>query len=159
MNETLSKINTEIYKKCSFEISNYQTEEESQAYFACQFDLNNKKIICRTAKTTPKKLGQFVTFWKRDKNNITIPYEENDDFDFLVINVQTDESIGQFVLPKSELSKRGIITTTKEGKRGFRVYPKSVVVQSKQAKRTQEWQLNFYYQLSDNIENIKHLFQ
>ena len=57
----------DIYDKCNLAISNFHKELESKEYQACRFNLNNKHIICRTAKITPKKVGQFVTFWKRKK--------------------------------------------------------------------------------------------
>jgi len=51
------------------------------------------------------------------------------------------------------LSKQGIITTAKkDGKRGFRVYPRWDKVQNSQAKRTQKWQLNYFYKIDENID-------
>jgi len=104
--------------------------------------VERKKIICRSSKTTPKKVGQFVTFWKRNIKGITGPYSETNKIDFYVINVKSGNRFGQFVFPKSELINKEIIRTEgKDGKRGFRVYPKWDTPKNKQAEKTQKWQV------------------
>jgi len=153
MNSFLKQIKEEIYDKFDFEITNFKTENESQDYDACQFVLNGKKIISRTAKITPKKVGQFVTFWKRNEKGTIEPYFETVDIDFYVINVHLEREFGQFVIPKDILIKKGIISTTKkEGKRGFRVYPTWDIPKNNQALKTQKWQLNYFYILNETIE-------
>jgi len=80
---------------------------------------------------------------------ITEPYSEIDEFDILIINVKTENKFGQFIFPKSILIKKRIISTLKkEGKRGFRVYPIWDIAINKQAKKTQEWQLNYFFELN-----------
>lgn len=148
MDENLNQIKTEIYDKCSFEISHFKLEPESREYDACRFDLDGRKIICRNAKITPKKVGQFVTFWKRNENGPIEPFEENDKIDFYVVNVRTENGFGQFVFPKSVLIGKGIISSgKKEGKRAFRVYPSWDIVKNKQAELTQNWQLSYFYEI------------
>ena len=66
MNSNLKKIDREIYAQCSLQISDLKKEPEGKEYDACQFKLNGMNIICRSSKVTPKKIGQFVTFWKRN---------------------------------------------------------------------------------------------
>ena len=150
MNQTLKEIKNKIYQPCFFQITNYKKEEEGQEYDACQFELNGLKLISRTAKITPKKVGQFVTFWKRNNEKITAPYDETDEFQFYIINVKKGNQLGQFVFPKSVLIQKGIVTTkTKDGKRGFRVYPSWDNATSKQAIKTQKWQLNYFYEVND----------
>ena len=64
-----------------------------------------------------------------------------------------DNQLGQFVFPKSVLIAKGIIsTTTKEGKRGFRVYPSWDVAKSKQAIKTQQWQLDYFWILNEDTD-------
>lgn len=150
MDKNLNQIKAEIYDKCSFEISDFKPEPESSGYDACQFDLDGRKIISRTAKITPKKVGQFVTFWKRNENGPIEPFDEDDQIDFYVVNVRTEKEFGQFVFPKSVLIKKGIISTdTKEGKRAFRVYPRWDTAKNKQAQRNQKWQLNYFYEIGE----------
>ena len=89
--------------------SKLSDELEGTEYNACQFKLNGKKIICRSAKITPKKMGQFVTFWKRNKKGITEPYNKTNQIDFYVIHVKTKNNFGPFVLPKAVLISKGIM--------------------------------------------------
>lgn len=134
MNNSLSQIKTHVYDKCSFEISDFEDEPESKEYDACRFKLNGLNIISRNAKITPKKNGQFVTFWKRNGNSPIAPLDENDRFDFYVVNVRMETEFGQFVFPKNKLIKKGIISTgKKEGKRAFRVYPDWDIAKNKTA--------------------------
>lgn len=155
MNSIVSQIKSEVYNKCGFEISNYNVETESKEYDACKFNLNGQNIISRSAKTTLKKIGQFVTFWKRNGSGTIEPFEENDEFDFYAVNVKMENKLGQFIFPKSVLIKKGIVSTeTKEGKRGFRVYPNWDVPKSKQAIKTQNWQLEYFYEIDESI-NLK----
>ncbi|NLR93814.1 MepB family protein [Flammeovirga agarivorans] len=161
MNENLTHIKLAIYDKCSFTISNYHEEAEGKEYEACQFDLDGKKIINRSAKITPKKVGQFVTFWRRDINGITTPFKENDSIDFFTVNVRKENHFGQFVFPKSVLIQKGILSTkNKDGKRGFRVYPKWDVTLNQQAKKTQSWQLKYFYEINSStiLEDVVRLF-
>lgn len=110
------------------------------------------KTIYREAKITPKKIGQFVSVWKRNKAGITEPRQLNDDFDEFIIKCEAGNKVGQFVFPKAVLAEKGIVSTNlKEGKRGFRVYPPWDKAENKQAIKTQEWQLEyFHYMDSDN---------
>ena len=112
MNKNLTQINTEVYERCALKISDFQLETESKEYDACRFELNGQKIISRSAKITPKKAGQFVTFWKRNGSGPIEPLEENDQIDFYTVNLRTKNNFGQFVFPKSILIKKGIIKKT-----------------------------------------------
>ncbi|GLB49372.1 MepB family protein [Neptunitalea lumnitzerae] len=156
INHNLSQIDKKVYTLLSYEISNYRNENEGLEYDACQFTLNNSIIISRSAKITPKKIGQFVTFWKRSTDGVTTPYHDNDNFNYYVINVTFENKIGQFVFPKSELILRGILSTDKkEGKRGFRVYPLWDHPQSRQAIKTQIWQLKYFYEIKEFTDLAK----
>ncbi|PCH75385.1 MAG: MepB family protein [Flavobacteriaceae bacterium] len=128
------------------EITAFNIEKESQKYQACNFKIKEEQFICRLAFTTPKKIGQFVTFWKRDLQNQTAPFNELDTFDHFLIISKSDENSGYFKFPKSILIEKGIISSEqKAGKRGFRVYPPWDIALNKQAIKTQQWQLKFFY--------------
>lgn len=143
---TVHDVMERVYEKSAFQIKDYVKEVESLEYSACHFKLNGSSCICRHAKLTPKKVGLFVTFWKRRDNGPIEPFNTGDDFDFFIVNVHSGERFGQFVFPKSELIKQGIISTDlKEGKRAFRVYPPWENVNNKQAEKTQKWQTPFFY--------------
>lgn len=155
LNKNLIEVKAKVYDKLSLHISKMENELEGIAYDACQFELNGMKIISRSAKITPKKAGQFVTFWKRNQNGETAPYSHNDPFDVYVINVKYGDRYGQFVFPKSELVNKGFITSgKKDGKRGFRVYPIWDKTLNKQAEKTQKWQLNYFYEI-DKTTDLK----
>ena len=53
-----------------------------------------------------------------------------------------------------------ISTSKKEGKRGFRVYPPWDTATNKQAVKTQQWQLDYYYEITPttNFKKVKELF-
>ncbi len=161
MNSSISEIKTKVYDSCNFVISKFEIEQESKEYNACKFVLNGLNIIGRDSKITPKKAGQFVTFWKRKGKGPIEPFFETDEFDFFIVNVQSDNKLGQFVFSKSILIKKGIVSTKeREGKRAFRVYSKWDSPTSKQAERTQKWQLNYFYEINDsmNIKEVKKLY-
>ncbi|MVO07556.1 MepB family protein [Flavobacterium sp. TP390] len=153
LNNNLIEVKTKVYDQLALNISKLYIEIEGTEYDACQFELNGMKIISRSSKITPKKVGQFVTFWKRNQNGETAPYSENDSFDFYVIHAKSEKRFGQFVFPKSELIKKGLITNAKkEGKRGFRVYPIWDKTLNKQAEKTQKWQLNYFFEINETLD-------
>lgn len=161
MDETLSQIKTAVYDNIHLEISHFQLDLESKEYSACRFELNGQHIVHRNAKITPKKAGQFVTFWKRSGNGPIEPFNAADQIDFYTVNVRSENQLGQFVFPKSVLVKKGILSTgQQEGKRAFRVYPNWDLAASKQAERTQTWQLNYFYEIGETIDlrKVKELY-
>ena len=153
MNEYFKRIQNLVYNQLNLTVSEFSIDVESKSYDACQFTLNGLHIISRHAKITPKKIGQFVTCWTRDKNGITVPFNESDTIDYFVVSVSSGVYFGQFVFPKSVLITQGILSTEdRDGKRAFRVYPEWDVPQSKQAIQTQQWQLEYFYQIHDDID-------
>ena len=83
-NANLSAIMTAI-GSCELNITKLEMEKEGQAYEACSYELGTLKVRARRSKITPKKCGQFVTVWKRDKNGQTTPFEDSNIIDLLVI--------------------------------------------------------------------------
>ena len=148
VNTNLSEIDKAVYAKLEMKISEFRVEPESIEYDACRFTLNELIIISRSSKITPKKVGQFVTFWERNKEQKTEPFDESYPLDFYVINIRKGDQLGQFVFPKSVLILKGILTTEKkDGKRGFRVYASWDLTTNKQAIKTQKWQLEYFYEV------------
>jgi hypothetical protein len=153
--------NNLVYNGCSFILSQPQPEAESTDYDAYHFDLNGKRIYYRKAKITPTKTGQFVTLWKRNATGIIEPFDFSDAIDFVIISVRKDDLFGQFIFPKSILLEKGIFSTaTKEGKRATRVYPPWDETTSKQAQKTQHWQLDYFYKITPvpDLNKFKILF-
>ena len=152
-----------VYDKCGFDLTDLKQNLESKEYGACSFVLNGKTIQQRISKITPTKTGQFVTIWKRNENGITEPFDNSDDFDFVIITARNDNNFGQFIFPKSVLADNGIITQNgKEGKRGIRVYPPWDIVANKQAEKSQSWQTKYFLTIKNDkladLNLIKKLF-
>ncbi|OHT44354.1 MepB family protein [Flavobacterium tructae] len=150
-----------LYDCCDFDLTQPQPEAESNEYDAYRFRLNQKNICYRKAKITPTKTGQFVTLWKRNTTGIIEPFDFTDAIDFVIVSVRKNELFGQFVFPKPILLEKGIFTTSKkEGKRATRVYPPWDETTSKQAQKTQQWQLNYFYFITPetNLKRFKTLF-
>jgi hypothetical protein len=161
MSPQLTALKTTVFDKAGLPMTHYHAEPESQEYGACRFELDGKRIIYRNAKQTPKKIGQFVTFWKRDKNGPIAPFDQDDPFDFFMVNVDRGERLGLFIIPKAEAVNRGIVSTfEKEGKLAFRIYPAWDKPTSAQAIRSQKWQLGFFFEVGvGNVEVIHKLLR
>lgn len=158
INTEIPKIILKAYTENSLQIRAFSFEAEGKEYKSCQFDLNQKKCIYREAKTTPEKFGQFVTFWKRNKKKIPEPFHTNDPIDFYLVTTKSENKFGQFIFPRTILLEKNIISTDKkEGKRGFRIYPIWDTPENKQAKKTQQWQLNYFFEFNSKV-NLKELF-
>jgi hypothetical protein len=144
----------------NFEISHPIPELESSEYGACTFVLNNLNIRYRTAKITPTKIGQFVTLWKRINQGPIQPFDSNDPIDLFIISTRKDDHFGLFIFPKSVLIAKEIVSDKKEGKRAIRVYPSWDVTTSKQAQKTQKWQLDYFLEINQimDLKRAKLLF-
>ncbi|MGJ4789471.1 MepB family protein [Leptospira koniambonensis] len=142
----LTEVNVLFSENCNIEIKDYQIEKESLDYNAARFNLNKKQVIFRLAKITPKKTGMFVTLWKRNRNQITIPFHKDDNVDLVIVEVRKSDRIGYFVFNKEILIEKGIITSSKEGKRGFRIYPLWELPSNKQAIASQTWQSHYFFE-------------
>lgn len=155
----LEQLQNSVFTKLNLIISHLQPDSECEDYFGHQFQLNHFNIKFRKAKITPKKIGQFVTLWKRNPvSKKTEPFTSEDPFDFYIIFCEQDEKSGFFFFPKNILSQKQILTTSsKEGKRGFRVYPKWDFTENMQALKTQSWQKDFFIDFSD--ENFSKKFK
>lgn len=140
-----------MYDLLGWKCEKIKEDSESKEYGACSFEMNGKKIIFRIGKITPTKVGQFVTFWKRTGKSPIMPYDMSDQFDFLVINVHDKDRSGQFVFPKQVLYEKGVISKNGlGGKRAMRIYPAWDVTDNAQAKRTQAWQIKYFFEIDQN---------
>ena len=120
-------------------------EKESKDYNAAQFTVNNQRILFRSAKITPKKIGQFVTLWKRINNGPIQPFDAADPFDFIVIEINSDMKKGHFIFSKAILCEKAIFSkNNKGGKRAMRVYAPWDKTDNPQAKKTQAWQIKYF---------------
>lgn len=141
-----------IYEPSGLVIKDFRLETESTEYCAAEFEMNDRCIKYRMGKITPTKIGQFVTLWKRiDKGPIT-PYEVEDLFDLFVISAHNTTHFGQFIFPKAVLCEKGVLSKNKEGgKRAMRIYPPWDKADNPQAKKTQAWQLPYFFEINQNF--------
>ncbi len=141
-----------MYKLAGLEVATFEVEAESSAYGACRFSLNGKSVVFRIAKTTPTKVGQFVTIWKRQETSGEItPLDAGDGIDFVIIHVSDGTQSGQFVFDIATLLAKGIMSSNdKGGKRGIRVYPPWSKPVAKDAIKTKTWQIRHFLHLSQD---------
>jgi hypothetical protein len=140
-----------FFDECGYTSSLPVMETESADYGACSFELKNFAVKFRTAKITPTKIGQFVTFWKRIGKGPIQPYDSTDKLDLLIVSVRKGKRLGQFIFSKDVLIKHRILSTkTKEGKRALRVYPPWDKTTSPQAQKTQKWQTEFFLEITES---------
>ncbi len=154
-NEKLKQFKELIFKITEEKITNIKHDPECKAYLGCDFQIGGLNLKFRKAKITPKKIGQFVTLWKRNDEKQIEPFNINDNFDFYLIAAEQEDKSGVFVFPKNVLSEKQILSTNlREGKRGFRVYPDWVETENKQARKTQLWQTKYFVDLSNTAQKI-----
>lgn len=125
-------------------------ETESSEYGACRLRLDGREVVFRVAKTTPTKLGQFVTMWKRATPESEIaPLDVSDGIAFVVVSVFDATRRGQFVFNQRVLADEGVMSRgSAGGKRAIRVYPPWVTLTAKEAIRTQRWQVTRFLPLA-----------
>lgn len=147
----LLRAKARVYDPSGFTCSQPVPEAESAEYGACAFTLDGLSVRFRVAKTTPTKVGQFVTVWKRSESGPIQPFDAEDPVDLFVISTREGERFGQFVFPRDVLRERDIVSTNGSGgKRAFRVYPPWVTTTNRQARSTQKWQVEHFLQLSED---------
>ncbi len=149
--EALTYVNENFYKPNHFVIKAIREEAQNSDYGAGIFQLNSKSVRFRVAKTTPNKVGQFVSFWEKDTAHKNQAFSYEKATDLLVINTFTSTNrFGQFIFPKAVLLKQKILKTgTTKGKMAIRVYPIWDKPTSKQAMETQKWQLEYFVETND----------
>nr|WP_315471791.1 MepB family protein [uncultured Rhodoferax sp.] len=141
------------YAPCGYSFTHLQPEPESADYAACTLLLNGLRVQYRVAKITPTKVGQFVTFWKRLGRGSIQPFDVGDPVDLFVVSTRSGQQLGQFVFPKAVLADQGVVASGdlsghQAGKRALRVYPPWDTTTSRQAQRTQAWQLRYFVDMS-----------
>ncbi|MBP9752466.1 MAG: MepB family protein [Proteobacteria bacterium] len=142
------------------DVTNVLIDEESKDYAACQFIMSGKKNLFRNAKKTPKKVGMFVTLWKRPtKDSEICPFDKTDNVDFVIVKSRDEYDDGYFVFPVDVFFKYGIFSKDqKDGKRAIRVYSPSHITQNLQSTKTQKWQKNYFVKRCD-ILNLWKIFK
>lgn len=143
------------------EIRQPQLELQNEEYEGATFKLATLTYRSRLAKKTPNKKGYFVVFWEKENQNKNQAYSLKDSADKLIVTILDDQDKGQFIFPKQLLFDKGILKSEQtQGKMGIRVYPNWVVDLNKTAERTQQWQTDYFIDLSSDIDvsRLKELY-
>jgi len=150
MTEIIQQFEDFVLKSSNLSISTLEKDAECDEYIGYNFNVKEISIKFRKAKITPKKVGQFVTLWKRNTAKQTEPFDENDGFDYYIIATEDNSKLGFYIFPTSILIEKNILTSIKkEGKRGFRVYPNWVKPENKQAEKTQNWLQDYFVEVNN----------
>lgn len=163
MEKDIQVLNDYLADVLDASIENIQQDLECEAYFGFNFKLKNWNVKFRKAKITPKKIGQFVTLWRRNSQGETEAFNVNDDFQFYIIMTEDTHQLGFFIFPNSVLEKQNILSNAvKDGKRGFRVYSVWDSPDNKQALKTQSWQQQFFIDMKNfnpnETQKLKDIF-
>lgn len=156
---TLSYINDLVYQPNGLKIHGVQEEIQNAKYGAGVFQLSSKTVRFRVAKVTPTKIGQFVAFWEKDEygKNKSFSYEEAPDL-LVVTTFRNENDFGQFVFPKHILLKQHVLhSDSVKGKMGMRVYPSWDHPTSKEAIKTQQWQLPYFIEIRSDKQTFKQI--
>lgn len=101
----------------------------------------NSNLIFLSHKTG-KKAGEFVSIWKKNNFNKNVPYEEKDNFTFMVIIFSHEKEY--LILEKNILKEKNILTSSIGiGKLGMRVYSSLCDLDTENAQKTATWQKYF----------------
>ncbi|TJZ63324.1 hypothetical protein FAZ15_03330 [Sphingobacterium olei] len=142
-----------LFEPLGLNLNALEADQEVDEYSGFNFRLNALSVKYRMAKITPKKVGQFVTLWKRGADGQTQPFQLDDPFDCYIIAVRQDDQLGIFIFPKAVLAEKQILSSAqKEGKRGFRLYPAWDTPTNRQALTSQKWQCEYFYDLTNSKE-------
>ncbi len=147
----LNYVNKMIYEPNDLTVKSVQEEKQNSKYGAGTFRLSSRTVRFRVANITSTKVGQFVAFWEKDENNKNQPFTYEEAPDLLVITTFKDNSkFGQFIFPKEVLFKQDILrSSSTKGKMAIRVYSSWDKPTSKQAMKTQKWQLPYFVDMSN----------
>ncbi|MCD8919258.1 MepB family protein [Staphylococcus gallinarum] len=158
----MSELNSIVlFKEIDRAISSFNVQEINEEYWnkeyeAINLSINKISIKSRLAKKTPKKRGYFLALWKKDQENINVPYHYEEFKDLLIVNILDEQYKGQFVFPKAVLEKHNVLCTNKaKGKMAFRVYPSWEENLNTSATKTQKWQSPYFIDLTHSIDKGK----
>lgn len=158
--DSLDWINENIYMENKLVIDNVREELQNKKYEGFTFNIGDRSIRMRKARVTPKKEGLFVAFWEKDYKGKNHPYKIDNSPDLLVINICEGDRAGQFIFSKEILREKKIYTFGRDkGKMSMRVYPDWSKLESREAKKTQDWQLDYFINFDDfDIDRFKRLY-
>lgn len=146
----------EYYLPLGFSVDFIQLESQNEEYDGLCFKLEGRSVRYRTAKTTPKKVGQFVAFWEKNVENKNEAFKAEESPDYLIITVYDNHQWGQFIFPKEILIKKNIYQTLgNKGRMAMRLYPDWLTELNATAKKTQAWQKEYFINQTGGVNSDK----
>lgn len=155
-------LTTAEYRTNGYSCSEPRADAESGDYGAHTFEVNGHRAVFRVARTTPIKVGQFVTLWQRTAQGSgpIRPFDSSDGIALFVVSVRGDAGFGQFVFPQRALIAHGVVSQDFiGGKRALRVYPPWSEPTSRMAQATQRWQREHFYPIPDATGALQRLLE
>jgi hypothetical protein len=141
----LIEVKRSVFDPLGLECSLPRPESANAEYGAFLLCVGDRHVRSRVARVTPTKSGLFVAVWRRAPDRSTQPHDSEEGIEVLAISVREGEHFGLFVFPRDALIVHGIVSVAGVGgKRGFRLYPPWSAVESRQARQTQQWQVEYY---------------
>lgn len=136
-----------------FDCSDITMDADNDAYEGFCFKFQNHRYRSRLARKTPKKKGYFVALWQKDELQKNRAISIDDRVDFVIVNVIDARRIGQFIFPVEILHEKGILRSeTQPGKMAFRLYTPWCEDLNSHARLTQQWQIPFFINLSEQSD-------
>ena len=152
IDDSLRIITTALSCFENIQIDKLKVEDWNTEYGAYDCIITNQSFKTLFAKKTPKKSVFFLALWKKDESNKNIPFNETDIENKLIISIQDESKIGQFVFPKKVLIEKGILQLKRhKGKMAFRIYPIWETSLNKTAQKSQAWQKQYFIDLSNDV--------
>lgn len=153
----LNDVNKMMYEPNGLTVGRVREEKHNSKYGAGAFECSSRTIRFRVANVTPNKVGQFVSIWEKDSSNKNQPYSYDESTDLLVITTfKNNDEYGQFIFPKEVLLKQKVLKShSTKGKMAMRVYPIWDTPTSKQAMKSQQWQLPYFIDMSHQNHSTK----
>ena len=149
-------LNEVILKMYKSHVKVYEKELWNKKYESINFNLNGVSFKSRLANKTPNKDGYFVSIWTKDEVGKNRPFNFDEFQDKLIINILDKSKKGQFVFTKEILAEKGIISSEKnKGKMAIRIYPSWEKDLNNTAYKTQQWQLDYFLDFSNEVNNSK----
>jgi hypothetical protein len=151
MSQDLHRIERSLLEPIGLTITSLQKDKECEDYSGYNLKLGQRSIKFRSAKITPKKIGQFVTLWERSADGQTRPFSNKTNTDFYIVATRRGRQFGFFIFPAQVLADQRILSSgNQRGKRGFRIYTPWDSPQNTQAQITQFWQREYFIDLTDD---------
>jgi len=101
-----------------------------------------------TKETATEQVNETKPLWKKDKNNMNIPYTNEDLGTELVIVVIDNDKKGLFIIPNEvAICKKILSTKNSKEKMSMRFYPPWCTNLNTTAQSTQKWQLKFFREI------------